>query len=263
MSESRDEAPTTLAHREDGILELTMSYPRRRNALARELREALVAHLERGMADPDCRAIILTGAGGHFCAGGDISGMSSNSGIETRNRLSWGHDLIKLLVNGDKPVIAAVEGHAAGAGLSVAAACDIVVASRAAVFTCSFNRIGLVPDLGAAWTLSRRMGLGRAKTLMLLGKSVEAAEAERLGIVDRLAEAGGALEAARALARDLAATAPLSAAMSKSLLNRALAPLEESLRAEADAQGLLFTTEDSAEGRAAFMEKRAPRFRGR
>jgi len=256
-------APTTHAVFADGVLELTLSYPRRRNALALELRAALATHLERGMVDPECRAIILTGGGEHFSAGGDISGMAGVVGIQGRQRMLAGHHLVRLLVEGETPVIAAVEGHAAGAGLSLAAACDIVVAARDAVFTCSFNRIGLVPDLGIAWTLSRRMGFGQAKLLMLLGRPVTASEAERLGIVDRLVEPGGTLQEARSVAREIATKAPLSNAMAKTLLNRASGTLGELLAAEADAQGLLFQTEDFAEGRTAFMEKRQPRFAGR
>ncbi len=261
MSEMADE-PTVAAVMADGVLELELRYARRRNALASGLKSALIAGLERGMADPACRAIVISGAGGHFCAGGDISGMSGVSAISGRRRMSLSHHLIRLLVHGDKPVIAAVEGHAAGAGLSLAAACDIVVAARTATFTCSFNKIGLVPDLGAAWTLPRRMGLGAAKIVMLLGQPLDGAAAERLRLVDRLSEPGEALQDARAMARQLTATAPLSAAMSKALLARSFGSLDELLRAEADAQGILFATEDSAEGRAAFMEKRTPRFSG-
>lgn len=244
------------------VLTLVMAYERRRNALAPALKAALVAGLETGMADPACRAIVLTGAGGHFCAGGDISGMSDAGGMSGRARMGKTQHLIQLLVNGDTPVIAAVEGHAAGAGLSLAAACDIVVASSQAIFTCSFNKIGLVPDLGAAWTLPRRMGLGRAKMLMLRGKPLNADEAERQGIVDVLAPPGEALAAAQTLAAEIAERSPLSNTMAKALLGRSTGSLEDLLRAEADAQGLLYATDDFAEGRAAFAAKRPPLFAG-
>ena len=188
-----DEA-TTRAAFADGILELTLSYPRRRNALAPGLRMALMEHLENGLADP---------------------------------------------------------------------ACDIVVASRAAVFTCSFNKIGLVPDLGAAWTLPRRIGLGPTKIMMFRGNPVPAEEAARLGLVDALAEPGAALAEARVIARDIAAAAPLSNGMAKQLINRSNGPLSEFLKAEADAQGLLYQSEDFREGRDAFLAKRKPVFTGR
>ncbi|KAA2214061.1 enoyl-CoA hydratase/isomerase family protein [Teichococcus oryzae] len=257
-----DAPPTTHARFSDGVLELTLSYPRRRNALAMELREALIAHLERGLADPECRAIILTGEDGHFCAGGDISGMGRPTAMQGRRRMMSGHRMVRLLVEGEKPVIAAVEGHAAGAGISMAAACDIVVASREAVFTCSFNKVGLVPDLGAAWTVSRRIGLGRSKMLMMLGEPLSGEAAAGLGLVDQLAEPGKALEAARDMARRIAARSPLSNAMTKTLLNRTTGTLGESLQAEADIQGLLYASEDFVEGSSAFLEKRQPAFRG-
>ena len=174
------------------------------------------------------------------------------------------HRMLRLLVEGEKPVIAAVEGHAAGAGMSIAAACDIVVASREAVFTCSFNQVGLVPDLGAAWTLPRRIGLGPTKMMMFRGKPVPAEEAARLGLVDALAEPGAALAEARAIARDIAATAPLSNGMAKQLINRSNGTLAEFLKAEADAQALLYGSGGSTgEGRDAFMAKRTPSFVGR
>jgi enoyl-CoA hydratase/carnithine racemase len=147
--------------------------------------------------------------------------------------------------------------------MSIASACDIVVASRAAVFTCSFNKIGLVPDLGAAWTLPRRIGLGPTKMMMFRGKPVAAEEAARLGLVDALAEPGAALAEARAIAAEIAAAAPLSNGMAKQLINRSSGPLGEFLKAEADAQGLLYQSEDFREGRDAFLAKRKPVFTGR
>ncbi len=258
------EEPTTLAAFADGILELTLSHPRRRNALATPLREALIRHLEHGLADPACRAIILTGAGAHFCAGGDVTAMGQQTPLDSRARMMrMSHHLVRLLVEGEKPVIAAVEGHAAGAGLSIAAACDIVVAARNATFTCSFNRIGLAADLGAAWTLPRRIGAGQAKLLMFRGKPLPAAEAATLGLVERLAEPGAALDEARAIARDIAATAPLSNGMAKQLIARSQGSLSDFLKAEADAQALLRDTEDHREGRDAFLAKRVPHFVGR
>lgn len=257
-----DDGPTVLAHTDCGIIELTMSYVRRRNALAGPVKDGLIRHLEAAMQDPAVRVVLLTGAGGHFCAGGDLSGMEGTAGMAGRARMAQTHRLIRLMVLGEKPVIAAVEGHAAGAGLSLAAGCDLVVASRAATFTCSFNRVGLVPDLGAAWTLPRRMGLGAAKLLMLTGRPMGAEQAAQAGIVDVLSNPGQALSDARALAREIAERAPLSNAMTKSLLSRSGVTLEDLLRAEADAQGLLYGTADFQEGKTAFAEKRVPRFSG-
>lgn len=185
-------AETVRLERDGPVHVLTLDHPARRNALSLPLRAALIAALEGALADPGCRAIVLTGAGDHFCAGGDISGMGGIDAVSGRARVTALGRLARLLIFGEKPVIAAVEGHAAGAGLSLAAACDIVAASRTARFTCSFNRLGLVPDLGAAWTLPLRMGMGRAKLLMLGGRTLDAEAAERAGLAEIVVEAGQA-----------------------------------------------------------------------
>lgn len=241
---------------------LTLNRPERRNALSVPLREHLVERLEAALGDATCRAIVITGHGEHFCAGGDIAGMEGVTGISGRQRMAGHHRLVRLLVGGEKPIIAAVEGHAVGAGLSLAAACDIVVASTTAKFTCSFNRVGLVPDLGAAWTLPLRMGMGRAKFAMMTGRTLSAEAAERWGLAELVVGAGEALAEAVALGRELAAKAPLSNGFAKALLSRMPRDLDEMLRAEADAQAVLYTSRDMAEGRAAFLGKREPTFEG-
>ncbi|NNM74599.1 enoyl-CoA hydratase/isomerase family protein [Enterovirga aerilata] len=257
------ESSSILRQERDGaVLILTMNYPERRNALSLPLRAALAEALGAAMTDRDIRAIVLAGAEGNFSSGGDISSMEGVTGVGGRERLSNVHRLIRLLVAGEKPVIAAVEGYAYGAGLSLAAACDIVVAARDARFACSFNRIGLMPDLGAAWTLPLRMGLGRAKHIMLRGQAFGAEEAERWGLAEVLCEPGRALAEAVAIGQELAAVSPLSNGYTKALLARMPRDLEEMLRAEADAQALLFTSADFDEGRRAFLDKRKPAFRG-
>lgn len=242
---------------------LTLNYPERRNALSLPLRAALIERLEAAMGDDACRAVVLTGAQGHFCAGGDITGMGDVTAVAARPRMAVIQRLVRLLVCSDKAVIAAVEGHAAGAGMSLAAACDIVVASRSAKFTCSFNKVGLVPDVGAAWILPLRMGMGRAKLAMLTGRTLDAEAAERAGLAELVAEAGGAVAAAVALGHEISARAPLSNSFAKTLLARMPRDLDEMLRAEADSQAVLFTSEDFAEGRSAFLQKREPLFGGR
>lgn len=248
---------------EDGISILTLSYPERRNALSLPLRAALLEALQTAFADEECRVIVITGEGAHFCSGGDISSFDGVTPASGRVRMQRIHPIVRLLLKGEKPVIAAVEGHAAGAGLSLAAACDMVVASREAKFSCTFNRIGLFPDLAAAWTLPQRMGLGRAKMVMMSGRMLDAETAERQGLVDELAEPGQALAQAMALAREVAAAAPLSNGAIKAMLGRGPLALEELLAAEADIQGVMYGTDDFQEGRHAFMEKRKPVFKGR
>ncbi|MGA0595097.1 enoyl-CoA hydratase/isomerase family protein [Enterovirga sp. CN4-39] len=260
---SSEETAILREDRDGPVLILTMNYPQRRNALSLPLRAALIDALTAAMADTAVRAVVLCGAEGNFSSGGDLSSMEGVTGVSGRERLANVHRLIRLLVTGEKPVIAAVEGYAFGAGLSLAAACDIVVASRTAKFGCSFNKIGLMPDLGAVWTLPLRMGLGRAKHIMLRGQTFGAEEAERWGIAEVLADPGQAVAEAVAIAHELAAVSPLSNGYTKALLSRMPRDLEEMLRAEADAQAVLFTSEDFDEGRRAFLEKRKPAFAGR
>lgn len=247
----------------DGVGILTLDYPRRRNALSLDLREVLHDRLAELVADPECRVIVLTGAAGCFCSGGDISTMEGVTPVSGRKRLQRIHRVIRLLWTCEKPVIAAVEGWSAGAGTALAAACDIIVAARDARFACNFAKIGLMPDLGAAFTLVQRLGAGRAKYLMMAGQEFDGAAAEKLGLVDVVAEPGEALATAQALAANMATLAPLSLGMTKALVARMPASFEDMLAAEVDAQGVLFASEDFAEGRAAFMAKRTPRFQAR
>ncbi len=246
------------------VVVLALNAVARRNALSLELRAALEPALAGAMADPSCRVVVLTGEGDHFCAGGDIAGMEGLDAIASRHRLAGAHRIIRMMVEGEKPVIAAVEGYAVGAGLSLVAACDIVVAARTARFACSFNRLGLVPDFGAAFTLPMRVGAGRARQIMLTGDAFDAELAERWGLVEVLTEAGGARAAALALAERIAdEAAPLSNAFAKRLLARMPGSLDDVLNAEADAQAILYTSRDFAEGRSAFLSKRKARFAGR
>lgn len=247
---------------EGAVATLTMRYPARRNALSLPLREALHDRMAEAMADPAIRCIVLTGAGGIFSAGGDISGMDGITPLGGRARLTRLHRLVRLMLAGETPLVAAVEGHAAGAGLSLAAACDVVVAAEDAQWSCAFNRLGLMPDMGALWTLPARMGLGRARRIMLTGERFTTAQAEAWGLVEQTAPPGGALAAAQAVAATIAERAPGAVALTKTWLARGPLSLETALAAEADAQAVLFGTQDFAEGRAAFAAKRPPRFEG-
>lgn len=242
---------------------IRLDYPAKRNALSLELREALTAAVDAAMNEPDLRAVVLTGSGGAFCSGGDISSMQQVAGVGGRDRLGRLHRLARLLVAGPKPVIAAVEGYAYGAGMSLALLCDQVVAARDAKFCCSFGKVGLMPDMAALWTVPQRVNAGWAKRLMMLAEEIDGETAHRIGLVDQVAEPGQALDAALALARRFAATAPLPIAYTKAALARGPQPLEALLAQEADSQTLLFNSDDFAEGRDAFLAKRKPVFRGR
>lgn len=241
------------------VLILTIDYPSRKNAIGPGVRQALEEAIERGHDDRAVRAIIITGAGGTFCAGGDISNMNVGTALDGRDRMRRTHRLVRLMARGAKPLVAAVEGWAAGAGMAVACACDTVVAAEDARFVAGFHKIGLMSDMGLPWFLPRRVGVGRARRILFYHEVTGAAEGERIGLVDFVAPPGKALEVALEKARFLAAEASGPIELTKKILSEGL---DEALADEATFQGLLFTTRDFQEGRAAFLEKRKPNFAG-
>lgn len=245
------------------IRTFTLNDPVRRNPISLSMRRELRAALESAMTEPACRAVIVTGAGTAFSSGGDLAGMPTHDRADARDRLHLIADVVTLLVDGPTPVIAAVDGAAVGAGTSLAAACDYVVSGRGAKYGAIFGRIGLAADTGLHWTLPRRVGTGPARRLLLRGQIVDAEQAHRLGLVDELVDDGAALRVARERAVELAAAAPLVLAATKRMLAHPPATLAETLHVEEQNQVALFETEDFAEGRAAFFEKRTPVFRGR
>jgi 2-(1,2-epoxy-1,2-dihydrophenyl)acetyl-CoA isomerase len=245
--------------REGAVAVLTLDYPERRNALAMPMRKRLVDALEAIEADRDLRAVVITGAGGTFSAGGDISGMNVADFAAGRERFRLTHHLVRLLIKGSKPVIAAVEGWCVGAGLSVAMCCDTVVAASDARFAAGFGKIGLIADLGLLHTLPARIGQGRARQVFLYGEQIDAGRAEAIGMVDHVVPPGTALEAALARAALFTTAAPLPVAMTKQYL---AVGLDAALEWERDTQSTLFLTADHAEGKAAFMAKRTPSFSG-
>ncbi|QPC43091.1 enoyl-CoA hydratase/isomerase family protein [Kaustia mangrovi] len=254
---------TILVERYGAVAVLTLNEPAKRNALSLRLREALHDELEAVLADPSVRVIVLTGAEGCFCAGGDLSSMGDLDGPGGRARLKRAHRLVRQLVRGEKPVIAAVEGYAVGAGLSLAAACDLVITARDAHYAGGFAKVGLMPDLGALWTVPARAGTGATRRIFFLGETLDGEEAERVGLADQVVEPGHALEEALRAADRLVAAAPLAIAMAKATLARAPQGLDALLDGEADGQAVLFTTEDFHEGVTAFLEKRKATFSGR
>jgi enoyl-CoA hydratase/carnithine racemase len=251
--------PILLAERDAGTLILTLNYTARRNALSMPLRAALIEAFDAAEGDSSVRAIVLTGAGGHFCAGGDISGMNAADLAAGRERFRVTHRLVTQMVHCAKPIIAAVEGYAVGAGLSLALCCDTVVAAENARLAAGFGRIGLIADLGLNHTLPQRIGMGRARQILLYGEQVDAPAAERIGLIDHVVSSGTALAAARDRARMLEAAAPLPIALTKRLLAEGL---DAALAQERDLQSTLFLTDDHREGREAFLAKRRPVFRG-
>ena len=216
-------APPVLTAVLDGIGTITLNRPEARNALSMEMRPALAAAIAQMRDDAQVHTVILTGAGGAFCSGGDISAMQdpSRTGLTFRNGMRELHQWFPELVNLEKPVIAAVDGPAFGAGLSLALAADFVLATRRAKFCAVFGRIGLVPDLGALHLLPRIVGQQKAKELVFTARTVDAQEAQQLGMVYDIVEDGAALtEAARALARRFGEASTAAIGMAKTIMNQ-------------------------------------------
>ena len=249
-----------IEERRGATVVLTMHQPARRNALAMAMRHEMIAAIERIETDGGVRAVVVTGSGGTFCSGGDISGMNAPDFAGGRERFRVTHRLVRLMIESSKPFIAAVEGWAAGAGMGVAACCDTVVAAAGAQFVAPFNKLGLVPDFGLLHTLPRRVGEGPARQIFLRGAPFDAAHGVRIGLVDEVAPDGTALERALAIAAEFEGAAPIPLAMVKNYLSRGLA---DALDWERNAQAAMFVTADHVEGRDAFLARRPPVFTGR
>lgn len=251
-----------LCERTDGAVVLTLHAPAFRNSCSPAMREALLEQLQSASNDDSCRFIVLTGAGGHFCSGGRLSTDIKPDVERTRRNVGVLQDIARLLHRGPKPTIAAVEGAATGAGFSLAMACDYVVAGEGARFCASFVKVGLLADAGLAWTLPQRVGASRARDLLLTGREVRGPEAKALGVVDQLVPAGESIKVALSSGQRYAGVAPLSIAAIKRVMGESHNSLDDVLAAEAREQPQLTLSQDYTEGRAAFREKRAPRFRG-
>lgn len=250
----------------DSAAILTMHNPGRRNAFYPEMRRAIVARLKELALDASVRSVILTGADGHFSAGADLSRVAARERprtvLETQENMKEVLELLRGLVEGAKPVIAAVEGGAFGAGCSIAMACDIVVATPGSRFGPSFSKLGLVPDLGLLYTLQLRVGLVRARRLMMLSTVVQGEQAVGMGLADELAPEGEALETALGIARQFEAVAPLSVALIKGALAGGINSVADAVNAELNLVPLAARTEDAQEAIAAFIAKRQPVFKG-
>ena len=256
---------TLLVERAGAIATITLNRPEARNALDLVMRGELLTALDEVEADPQARVVVLTGAGGHFCAGGDVKTMRTkrHTAAEGRQRVESLNRMVLRLVDFPRPTIAQVDGFAVGAGCNLALCCDLIVAADRARFGEVFGKIGLVPDGGGTWLLSRVVGLARAKELIFTADIVEAAEAQRIGLVNRVVKAADLSAETRRIAERIAAGPPLALRLAKQMVNRAAtSDLASALDAEAGAQAIAITSDDHQEGLAAFFEKRAPRFTG-
>ncbi|MFD0148377.1 enoyl-CoA hydratase/isomerase family protein [Streptomyces sp. NPDC055721] len=254
---------------ENGVSWITLNRPEAMNAVTWDQRERIIALLGEASADPDVRAVVVTATGRGFCAGADLRGSPPSSGdrvvgdVARMIRLG-AQRFIGAVMDCEKPVIAAVNGTAAGIGAHLAFACDLVLAADSARFIEVFVRRGLVPDGGGAYLLPRLIGPQRAKELMFFGDAVPAAEAERLGLVNRVVPAEDLEKTAREWAERLAQGPTRALALTKQLVNASLdSDRATAFAAEATAQELNMTTRDAQEGVASFVERREARYEGR
>ncbi|QES48815.1 enoyl-CoA hydratase [Streptomyces venezuelae] len=262
--------PATLLHRtENNVSWITLNRPDAMNAITWDQRDRLIDLLAEATADPAVRAVVLTATGKGFCAGADLRGAPAPAGgdrvagdIARMIRLG-AQRLITAVLDCEKPVIAAVNGTAAGIGAHLALACDLVIAAEPATFIEVFVRRGLVPDGAGAYLLPRLIGPQKAKELMFFGDALTARDAERFGLVNTVVPADDLAETARAWAERLAQGPTRAIALTKQLVNASLdSDRATALAAEATAQEINMTTADANEGVASFVERRTPKYRG-
>ena len=255
-------------HREGGIAILTINNVARRNAWSEPVKQDCLRHLKSLLSDKSCRAIVLTGAGGVFCSGGDVKNQKAKAdqGVDFMSRrlgrTGGSSEIVPMLIAGPKPVVTAVEGPAFGVGLGYAVSSDYTVAASNARFAVAQVRRGLCPDGLMYYTLTARCGPGRARELMLSGREFNAQEAERFGVVHEVTAPGKALEAAIVAAERFAAVPPLAFALTKAAMTYSYHTLEACFRAEQDYQPIVGLSKDHKESVAAFLEKRKPNYTG-
>ena len=244
------------------MLWLTLNRPEAYNALSAQMADDLAAAIEDATSRDDVRAVVLTGTGAAFSAGADISGADAHERLDG-TALDRANRIVRAITSCDKPVVAAVNGVAAGVGCSAALACDLVVAASSASFLLAFSRIGLMPDGGASATVAASVGRARAMRMALLGEPLGAQEAYDAGLVTHVVPDGEFEQTVASLVRRLTAGPPLALAATKKAVNAVtLGALEPALERERSGQTVLLRTADAAEGMRAFAERRRPVFRG-
>ncbi len=266
------ELGTLIYEKEAGVATITLNRPQQLNAVGGTMGEELQQTLEEANSDESVRALIVTGAGKGFCSGADVTGLGSLGG---RNDSAWRlsakspaaggiSSFVVPFYNCEKPIIAAVNGVAAGGGFSIALACDIRIASERARFSQIFIRRGLVPDTGSTYFLPRVVGISKACEMVFTGEILDAAEAKDCGIVSRVVPHDDLMPAAREMAARIASLPPLTMKLAKRALYKgASTDFASALEFEGFMQGICFGTEDFREGVAAFLEKREAKFKGK
>jgi 2-(1,2-epoxy-1,2-dihydrophenyl)acetyl-CoA isomerase len=256
-----------LFQRQGAVGTITLNRPDKLNALDDNMRQGLMGALDAVERDSGTRVAVITGAGRGFCAGGDIQKMFElKEGYHSatfRAYLEAGHAVVRRIREVPKPIVAAVNGPAAGAGMNLALACDLRIASESATFTQAFSRLGLHPDWGGTFSLPRLVGIGKALEIFWLGDPVPAEEAKRMGLVNFIVPQDQFEQATQWLALRLAEAPPLPMALLKqAMYERVQTELDKVMESELEAQMKCFESEDFTEGLRAFAEKRAPKFGG-
>ncbi len=260
------EFETLIWEQQGHVATITFNRPQKKNAMSWVMFNEIHSAFDRAASDPEVRCVVVTGAGGAFCSGADLSDPANIVGStgEFKDRMRIIDGIVRSFIGCPKPTIAKVTGVAAGAGCNIALGCDLIVASTDASFAELFVKRGLVVDFGGTWALARLLPLTKAKELALLGETISAREADRLGLLNALCDPSEIDSIVKDKAQRLAALPPHTVAMIKENLNRAAErSLEENLQVESSAQTIAFSTEDMREAVAAFLEKREPRFTGR
>ena len=260
-------ADTVLYETDRGVATITLNRPEALNALTDELKESLYTTLRRANEDDEARAVVITGAGRGFCVGQDLrehADALSRGGRVGNTVREYYNPIIRMITSMAKPVVASVNGTAAGAGASLAYACDLRITAESASFLMAFSKIGLGADSGASWTLQRLVGYGRAMELLMLATPVPAADALSMGLVNRVVPDAELATATRSLAQQLAEGPSLAyAAIKHSLTFASSHSLEDVLENEAALQDRAGTSEDHRNATAAFLAKEKPTFKGR
>ena len=266
---------TVLYEHRDGVATITLNRPDRLNTMGEDLLERLLAAVEQAASDDAVRVVILTGAGRGFCAGGDLGVLNQRAGTVASGRTQSSRQTkvaqlrgamrsVQLLHEMDKVTIAAINGPCAGAGLSLACACDLRYAGQRAKFNVAFRNAGLSGDFGGTWTLPRIVGAAKARELYLLSPRFDAEEAARIGLVSKVLPDEELMTHVRAVADDLAGAAPIALQlMKRNLLDGPRLSFSEQLDREAERHIAATMTEDHLEATSAFLQKRKPVFKGR